>query len=153
MRNKIFVIVLCLFVEASASACTRVMAISYNFDEGSAALKAVDREKLTNWLEKSLRIFPFGIMLIESHAYANTKEKAQELAKSRSEYIKENMFQQLPADTLFEIHDYGHTTRKAPWLESSDIVFINWYPDLEKLKLPPCQSIPSQDAIQDAIKR
>jgi hypothetical protein len=154
MLNKVLAIVLCLFVQASASACSRFLYTAPIFDEGSAALKAADREKLMNWLDESLRIFPYvSVISIESHAYAPTKEKAQELAKARSIYIKEKLLQQLPQDTVFDAHYYGHTSKKEQWFfmpydrnnpkqigdPPAGMVSVALYPDVDKLGLPSCE--------------
>jgi len=131
-------------VQVSANACNYFTApIDIFFDEGTIALRAADRERLIHWLHASLNVFPYGVIEIESHAYADTKEKAQNLAQARTEYIKEQLIRHLPPDgILFSVYYDGRTSRESTWLLSVDMTTINLIPDAEKLGLPPCSPRP-----------
>lgn len=138
MAAKIFAILFFLFTQTCASACSYGIPIHFSFDKNSVALKADDREKLMNWLQASLKIFPYVVVEINSNAHAPTKEKAKKLAQARGQYIKEKLLPQLPENTHFDMDYAGHISRKVSWLPSPDVVYITLMPDTEKFKLPPC---------------
>ena len=131
------------FSQASALACTYLSAVDIFYESGKTTLSEAESKKLQDWFQSTLKMFPaVGSLGIEANAYAPNLEEAKALAKKRGEAIKHLLFQKLPADTPTRVVFYGHTKPKLDVLPTTDVVFIDITPDVEKLKLPSCLPVP-----------
>ncbi|WP_280188739.1 hypothetical protein [Delftia sp. PS-11] len=111
--------------------------------QGQASLSATEDKKLQTWLRSSLVDFPIiSSISIESNAYANSLEDAEELAKKRGELLKNIFLKQIPSETFIRLTPLGHTKNHLEMLPNTDVAFIDLRPDVEKLNLPPCSPIP-----------
>lgn len=134
---------LILFSHTSTFACKYISAVDIFYEKGKTTLSEAENKKLQDWFQSTLKMFPaVGSLGIEANAYAPNLEEAKALAKKRGEAIRHLLSQKLPADTLISVESYGHTKPKLDVLPTTDVVFIDITPDVEKLKLPSCLPVP-----------
>lgn len=127
----------------SAFACKYVSAVDIFYEKEKTTLSEAENKKLQDWFQSTLKMFPaVGSLGIEANAYAPNPDEAKALAKKRGEAIKHLLSQKLPTDTPTRVVFYGHTKPKLDVLPSTDVVFIDITPDVEKLKLPSCLPVP-----------
>lgn len=131
------------FPHTSTFACTYVSAVDIFFEKDKSTLSEAEKKKLQDWFQSTLKMFPeVGSLGIEANAYAPNLDEAKALAKKRGDAVKHLLAQQLPADTSTRVVFYGHTKPKLDVLPTTDVVFIDITPDVEKLKLPSCLPVP-----------
>lgn len=141
--KNIFIATILTFSNYSAFACKYVLAIDVFYEKGAVNLTNVEEKKLQDWLDASLVKFPFvGSIGIEANAYAPNLEDAEILAATRGNLLKIRFSTKLPADTIIQVGSFGHTSPKRDVLPTTDVVFIDITPDVEKMKLPPCSPRP-----------
>ncbi|MGF6213787.1 hypothetical protein [Comamonas sp. 4034] len=137
--KKLLLIVFLALPQFSVFACSYVSAVDVFYEKGKTTLTDSENKKLQEWFQSSLKMFPIvGSLSIEANAYAPNLEDAKALAKKRGDLTKDALSQKLPVDTLIRVVSYGHTKPKLDVLPSTDVVFIDITPDVEKMKLPPC---------------
>lgn len=130
-------------LQSTAFACRYVSAVDLFYESGKTTLSEAESKKLQDWFQSTLKMFPaVGSLGIEANAYAPNPDEAKALAKKRGEAIKHLLSQKLPTDTPTRVVFYGHTKPKLDVLLSTDVVFIDITPDVEKLKLPSCLPVP-----------
>ena len=141
--RNIFIAVLLMSSHYSVFACKYVLAIDVFYEKGAITLTSAEDKKLQEWFDASLVKFPFiGSLGIEANAYAPNLEDAKILAATRGTLLKAKLSMKLPADTIIQVGSFGHTKTKRDVLPTTDVVFIDITPDVEKMKLPPCSPQP-----------
>lgn len=125
-----------------AFACSYVSAIDIFYDRGASSLSNPEDAKLQAWFKSSLEMFPIVSSLsIEANAYASDKQEAKKLAEKRGELVKNSLSKQLPPETIIRLISFGHTETKLDVLPTTDVVFIDIRPDVDKMKLTPCSPV------------
>lgn len=126
----------------SAFACSYVSAVDIFYEKGKSTLSSAENKKLQEWFKSSLEMYPVVSSLsIEANAYAPDKENAKALADQRGESIKNILSKQLPPETIIRYISFGHTETKLDVLPTTDVVFIDIRPDVEKMKIQPCAPV------------
>jgi hypothetical protein len=140
--KKVSIAALLIFFQHSALACSYVRAIDVFYEKGAITLSRSENKKLQSWLESSLVEFPaISSISIEANAYASNIEEAKSLANTRGMLLKIELSTKLPSDVIFSSSFFGHTKIKIDELPTTDVVFIDIRPDVEKMKLSPCSPV------------